>query len=135
MNGITKMIKDEMKEDNYLLPNRSVNKARRKRDTLIDEIYDRDYAGDYAVASILMSQLIRIYVEQFDTDNLNEIFDLIQYQYADGEIVSSWVLISLLRSSFMFKSEIFYWDKMIEVAIKQLKIEGLDVKKELYGLL
>lgn len=48
---------------------------------------------------------------------------------------SSYSLISLLRSTYIFKKYIKQWDEMIELTKQQIIKEGLNPNIELYGLI
>lgn len=50
-------------------------------------------------------------------------------------IFSSYSLISLLRSAYIFKKHIKQWDEMIELTKQQTIKEGLNPNIELYGLI
>lgn len=76
-------------------------------------------------ASILMHFAVRY--ESVDT--IDTFFESL-----DKKALTSWSLMALLRTTYSYRRRISQWEKLYKLTYEQVEQEGLNPKRELYGL-
>lgn len=97
---------------------------------IISKIYKLESEKESKEACIyIVSQFHFLNRDISGTPIVKELFKTIDYR-----MLSSWSLIALLRSTYCFKSKIPSWLSLYNYTKEYFDKEGLDTKKELYGL-
>lgn len=97
---------------------------------IISKIYKLESEKESKEACIyIVSQFHFLNRDISGTPIVKQLFETIDYR-----MLSSWSLIALLRSTYCFKSKIPNWISLYDFTKNYLEENGLETKKELYGL-
>lgn len=97
--------------------------------THCNEIYFFELTKEAYKASTYTTFIMRYAIHHNNIEYINKFIGIL-----DKKHLTSWSLIALLRSISICKNEITEWEHLLDFSTGKVIEEGLDPRKELYGL-
>lgn len=94
-----------------------------------NNIYFFELTKDVYKVSAYTTFIMRYAAYHKNVEYINRFIEVLDKTY-----LTSWSLIALLRSISTCKSDVTEWEHLLEFSTQKIRDEGLDPRKELYGL-